>query len=176
MGPYYDFYRGGWQFDFDFSIAKEFFQTTITHGKHQLFGKALGWHTNQLAGLAMPIFEMVGSAALSGTFEFAKFKDRYVAFSSFCRCLVSHSSRVLMLCSLLQALSTRTIYEHRSLSRALAKPGGAQCRACVEYWLAQEVTLQAVTACSKPELTYLDGRAIVEMISEYRNLEFFTTW
>jgi len=100
-GPYYNFYRGGWQLEFDFAIAKEFFQTTITHGKHQLFGKALRWLTNPLAGLTMPIFEIVGSAALSDSFKFAKFKDRYVAFSSFCRYLVSRLSRVLMLCSLL---------------------------------------------------------------------------
>jgi hypothetical protein len=164
-GSYYSSYREMSKFDLD--VAKGFLRTTLAHEKYELFGKALGWLKNQLPTLAMPLFEMVGSAALSDSVDFGKVKDRYV--------LSSHSNgRLLMPCSLLQVLSTTSLLERKDLLTAIAKPGDATCRACVRNWLAQEVIPQAVTACLGQEVTLTDGRAIVEMISEYQDLEFFT--
>jgi hypothetical protein len=81
--------------------------------------------------------------------------------------------QVLMSYSLLQVLSAMPIDKRKGLSTAVAKPSGATCRECVRDWLAQEVVPQAVTACSGKEVTLVDGRSIVEMISEYRDLDFF---
>jgi len=81
--------------------------------------------------------------------------------------------QALMSCSLLQVLSAMPINKRKGLSTAIAKPGGATCRECVRDWLAQEVVPGAVTACSGQEVMLVDGRSIVEMISEYRDLDFF---
>ncbi|KAK0740117.1 hypothetical protein B0T18DRAFT_372929 [Schizothecium vesticola] len=134
----------------DLEVVKEFFRATLSHGKYELFGSTLGWLVNELPNIAILLFEIVGSAALSDSLDFAQIKD-----------------------SLLQVLSAIPISKRKGLLTAVAKPGGATCRECVRDWLAQEVVPRAVTDCSGEEVMLVNGRSIVEMISEYRDLDFF---
>jgi len=77
-GSYYSPY--GEMLRLDLEVAKEFFRATLSHGKYELFGSTLGWLTNELPTIAMPLFEIVGSAALSDSLDFVQIKDRYVYF------------------------------------------------------------------------------------------------
>lgn len=78
VGSYYSSYEVP---RLDLEVAKEFFRATLSHGKYGFFGSTLGYFlAKELATIAMPLFEIVGSAALSESLDFAQIKDRCVFF------------------------------------------------------------------------------------------------
>ncbi|KAK4185046.1 hypothetical protein QBC35DRAFT_504643 [Podospora australis] len=131
------------------AIAAEFLETILLHRQYELFNKAIGWFKTRLG--TKP-FDLVRRAAADDSFEFSRIKE-----------------------SLLHNLARNPVNDYMQLLTALVPLSDAACNPRLRDWVANEAVPSATKACQAATVTSAAGSAIVTIVKEYRDLEYFKT-
>ncbi|KAK0641423.1 hypothetical protein B0T16DRAFT_214481 [Cercophora newfieldiana] len=118
----------------------------LRYHEYDLFNKIVEWLKNQVGPWMFSIIKEVAAEDL--TLDFTQIKA-----------------------SLRANLTIRSVSDRMSFLAALSPSDGETPNVPIQDWIANEVMLDAEQACLGPRVTANDGKAIVDMIKEYRDLD-----
>lgn len=134
---------------FDVEIALQFVATILRHQEYELFCKALDWFKTKVGA---QLFVFVEKAISKDPCCFSQIKD-----------------------GLLQNLSLRSVAHRMKALTLLGLPSDSTYNPQVGEWAANEVVPVALEVCLGPKVVSASGSAIVDMVKEYRDIEYLKT-